>query len=99
MKNVILILALVFTYGIAISGTTKSNVSLEDQQITVVAEDNDVSEFTFEDEKEKDKKEKKVKKKTSEGCTGKTKAATGCSEAQKKSCAASKKCCGETKKK
>ena len=82
MKKLLLVLAIVFAYGVATSTASTKVVDLEKASVTVVADNNDVDSTTpdGEDGKKADKKSKKE-----------------CSEENKKSCGdkAAKKCCGE----
>lgn len=89
MKKVLFVLALVAIYGIAISNVSAKVITTEKAQVTVVADADDNVTSVVEDDKDK----KKDKKKEA------TKAKTGCSETQKKSCAASGKTCGTAEKK
>jgi len=99
MKKLLFIIALVAVYGISISNAaTKINISKK-SQIVLVADDNGVNNIAIDDNKKKD--EKKAEKPAC--CSEKAKTAekpatTGCTEAQKKSCAtAGKTCEGEKK--
>lgn len=89
MKKLLLVLALVAVYGIAISNVSTTVVSGEKAKVSIV-----------DDNKEKaDKKDvKKAEAKTEAGCTG-TKEAAGCTESQKAACAEKgKACCGTAEK-
>ena len=98
MKKLLVVLALIMAYGVSISNAAPT-ISIEESTVTVVADNDDFSPVIEE--------EKKKKKKKTEGtaCTGQAtakkasgeKPSTGCSDAQKKSCAASGKTCGEAK--
>lgn len=104
MKKLILIFALVAVYGISVSNVSAKINSVKQTKVMLVADDDN---FTVSTDEEKDKKKTtEAKKETTAkaGCveksakTEKSAPATGCSEAQKKSCAASQKsCCGEKK--
>lgn len=104
MKKLILIFALVAVYGISVSTVSANVNSVKQTKVMFVADDNN---YTVAADEEKDKKKTtEAKKETSaKACstakatkTEKAEPATGCSEAQKKSCAASQKsCCGEKK--
>lgn len=99
MKKVLLVLAFVAVYGVSMSMSTDNVVTVDDAQVTVVADMDDNNVVVPEVEKEETKKAKKVKAKADakgEGC-GETKAkGEGCdgkSEA-KKDCGSS---CGGKK--
>lgn len=97
MKKVLVVLALIMAYGVSISNAAPT-ISIEESTITVVADSDDFSPVMEEDKKKKKKTEKACcgDKATAKKATGE-KPSTGCSDAQKKSCAASGKTCGEAK--
>ena len=106
MKKLIIIIALIAVYGISVSGTSAKEMNSVKAKTTIVSDTGDNKEAVKEEKNKKEKKEvKKEAAASKEGCGGesetKSKEATpasGCSEAQKKSCAASQKsCCGEKK--
>ncbi len=98
MKKLFLVLAFTAIYAISNSSIQAVNTVFKHSENTVFTQlEQEDATPEGEDEKEKDKKKKTVKK-SSKCCPGKTAIKTGCSEAQKKSCAASKVKCGETKK-
>ncbi|MFV0592658.1 MAG: hypothetical protein ACK5M7_14825 [Draconibacterium sp.] len=92
MKKILFILAIIATYGVSIANTSAKVNPVNSDKVTIVADDN--SNITA-PEGEKDKK--KTEKKKTEAKVKETKKATGCTEAQKKSCAASGKTCGAEK--
>lgn len=92
MKKSLLILTMIVAYGVSVANASAKVVSVKKNAVTIVADDN--SNFAFLEE-EKDKKKTETKK--TEAKEKETKKATGCAEAQKKSCAASGKTCGSEK--
>ena len=108
MKKLLFVMALIAVYGVAMASTTANVVSVEKAKVTIVADDDNTVD---QDDKKKAKKDAKAccgDKATAKKASGE-KPSTGCSDAQKKSCAASgktcggektaeaKKCCGEKK--
>ena len=96
MKKLFLILVLAAIYAIPASSGTVSTFDFDSAEITIISNADEIA--IAQKENEKDKKKKAVKK-TSSCCSEKAAVKTGCSEAQKKSCAASKVSCSETKNK
>lgn len=101
MKKVLLILALVAVYGVSISNASTNVISVEKSKVTVVADNSsDLVLIQDQDGKKEAKKEAKKAccgdKATAKKAAGE-KPSTGCSDAQKKSCAASGKTCGDAK--
>lgn len=94
MKKTLLIMAMIVAYGVSVANVSAKVASVKKNAVTIVADDN--SNFAFSEE-EKDKN--KTEKKKTEAKEKETKKATGCTEAQKKSCAASGKTCGSEKEK
>jgi len=91
MKKILIVVSLIVAFGFAMANTNILVKNTKKSEVTVVADDNNGISINKEDEK-KDKKEKKT-------CCSSTTAdqkATGCSEAQKKSCAAEGKTCSQT---
>ena len=94
MKKVLLVLAFVAVYGVSMSMSTDNVVTVDDAQVTVVADMDDNNIVTPEKEKEKTKKAKKAKasadakgegcgetKAKGEGCDGKSEAKKDCGSA------------------
>jgi flagellar biosynthesis/type III secretory pathway protein FliH len=89
MKKVFLVFVLVAAYGVSIAMSGVNVVTVNDQQVTIVADmdDNNVTAPAAEKEKEKaTKKEAKAAK--SEGCA--TAKADGCASAKSEGCATAK---------
>lgn len=97
MKKLVLILALAAIYAVSVSPAKANSADSTTQGVVITADTDDIN-ILPEGDDEKDKKKKKTVKTTSSCCSGKAAAKTGCSEAQKKSCAASKVTCSETEK-
>lgn len=95
MKKLVLVLALVMAYGVSISNASTKVISVEKSKVTVVADSDDFTPVI--EEKEKKKTTKKDEKAKTVTKTVGEKPSTGCSDAQKKSCAASGKTCGDAK--
>lgn len=91
MKKLLFVLAMVVAYGVAMANTSADVVTVEKAKVSVVA-DNDM---------DVDQDDKKAAKKANKACCSdkakEAKKSTGCSDAQKKSCAASGKTCGGEK--
>ena len=101
MKKVLLVLALVVAYGVSMSNASPKVVTIDETQVTVVADLDDDKTATPEGEKEEGKKGKVAK---SDGCGGtKAKADSGCATAKSKDCggdeksATASKGCGDKK--
>lgn len=92
-------MALIAAYGVAMASTTANVVSVEKAKVTIVADDDNTV-----DQKQDGKTAAKTKeakaccgdKTTAQKAKGE-KPSTGCTDAQKKSCAASGKTCGGEK--
>ena len=100
MKKLLLVLALVAVYGVAISNVSAKIINVEKSQITVVTDVDD--NVTPEDPPKKKATAKKAcsgdKATVKSSCPDS--AEKGCPESAKKSCADSKKsCCDEKKEK
>lgn len=99
MKRIILVLALVAVYGVAISNVSAKIIKVEKSQIMVVSEVDD--NVTPEDPPKKKATAKKAcngdKATVKSDCPDSAK--KSCPEAAKKECADSKKSCCDTKKK
>jgi hypothetical protein len=96
MKKVLLVLTLVVAYGIAIANVSEKVVTVEKASLTIAADSDDFS-VVVEEEKDKKKDKKTVSTETTKTKAVGEKPSTGCSDAQKKSCAASGKTCGDEK--
>jgi len=91
MKKLILILALVAVYGVAISNVSAKTIKVEKSQVTVVTDVDDV--VTPQDPPKKKTTAKKA------CCSDKAKTKTCCPDSAKKSCSDSaKKDCADSKK-
>ena len=95
MKKLILVLALVAVYGVAISNVSAKTINVEKSQVTVVTDVDD--NITPEDPPKKTKKAKKAccgdKATTKSGCPDSAK--KSCPDSAKKDCADSKKGCDD----
>ncbi|QGY46328.1 hypothetical protein GM418_22485 [Maribellus comscasis] len=102
MKKLLLIFALVAIYGVSVSNASSKILNTSKTEISFVADTDNHSQPTIED----DKKDKKKSKESAKAVVTKTETSSGCTDAQKKSCAASgkscaaseKSCCSEKKK-
>jgi hypothetical protein len=95
MKKVFLVLALVAAYGVSMAMSGVNVVTVNDQQVSIVAnmDDNNVTAPAAEKEKEK-AKTKEAKAAKSEGCA--TAKSEGCATAKSEGCATAKKAdCGD----
>jgi len=90
MKKVFLVLALVATYGVSMAMSGSNVISVNNDQVTIVADVNNSDVVAPENEKEKEKATTKEAKTTkseakSEGCA--TAKSEGCGEKAKAECA------------
>jgi hypothetical protein len=96
MKKFLFIFALAAIFAIATTPVKANSFISKTSDVVLTTDVDDVNTVPEGDEKKDDKK-KKVVKKTTSCCSSKAAVKSGCSEAQKKSCAASKVSCSETK--
>lgn len=107
MKKVLLVLALVAVYGIAISNVSAKVITVEKSKVTVVEGDDNTTTTVEKEEKKGTKTTKATATKEAtpaKACCGEKPAEkASCPEAVKKSCAAAEKdapakaCCGSKK--
>ncbi|WP_163322087.1 hypothetical protein [Draconibacterium mangrovi] len=91
MKRILIVITLIAAFSVAMASTNAKVNTTKKSEVTVVADDNSVVINKEEDEKKKKTEKKATATKTS------YKKATGCTDAQKKSCEASGKTCGDKK--
>lgn len=96
MKKVLFVLALVAAYGVSIAMTGPKTVTIDNAQVTIVADVSDDNVTTPEGDKEKEKTAKaKASKAKGEGCSSAK--AEGCSDAKAKACSGKAKSdCGSS---
>jgi len=93
MKKVFLVLALVAAYGVSIAMSGSNVITVDNNQVTIVADMDDNNAVAPKSEKE-ETKTKEAKQAKSEGCA--TAKSEGCATAKSEGCATAKAAgCGE----
>lgn len=96
MKKVLFILAFVAVYGVSMAMSDSAVVTIDETQVTIVADMDDNNVVALEGEKEKEKKAAKAKSKTKAKTDAKAKGCSGEKSTEaKKGCGSS--CGGEKK--